>query len=97
MSWIRPRARAPCKAFSGTLFHRGLFIVDLGIPLCVVTALQWTPRASLCTIQGFMIEELDPDYNFRRGFSLGFSDDVEDKTQVLPYMRATVDPAMHKR
>ena len=44
-----------------------------------------------------MIEELDPDFNFRRGFALGFTDDVEDKTQVLPYMRATVDPNMHKR
>ncbi|CAI5496618.1 unnamed protein product [Closterium sp. Naga37s-1] len=58
-------------------------------------ALQWIPRMSPCPVAGLAIEELDEHLNFRRGYTLGFVDDVEDKTQILAVLRAVLDPAMH--
>ncbi|CAI5957717.1 unnamed protein product [Closterium sp. NIES-65] len=58
---------------------------------------QWTPRVSPCLVAGLPIEELDAHLNFRRGWTLGFVDDVEDKTQILPFLRANMDPSLHRR
>ncbi|CAI5537209.1 unnamed protein product, partial [Closterium sp. Naga37s-1] len=58
---------------------------------------QWIPRMSPCPVAGLPIEELDEHLNFRRGYSLGFVDDAEDKTHILPVLRAVLDPAMHAR
>ncbi|CAI5510220.1 unnamed protein product, partial [Closterium sp. Naga37s-1] len=58
---------------------------------------QWTPRVSPCLVAGLPIEELDAHLNFRRGWTLGFVEDVEDKTQVLPLMRGAMDRKMHTR
>ncbi|CAI7756012.1 unnamed protein product [Closterium sp. NIES-54] len=58
---------------------------------------KWTPRVSPCLVAGLPIEELDAHLNFRRGWTLGFTEDVEDKTQVLPLMRGAMDPTMHAR
>ncbi|CAI5525132.1 unnamed protein product, partial [Closterium sp. Naga37s-1] len=58
---------------------------------------QWTPRVSPCLVAGLPIEELDAHLNFRRGWTLGFTEDVEDKTQILPLMRGAMDPTMHAR
>ncbi|CAI5507322.1 unnamed protein product [Closterium sp. Naga37s-1] len=58
---------------------------------------QWTPRVSPCLVAGLPIEELDAHLNFRRGWTLGFVDDVEDKTQILPFLRANMDPTLHTR
>ncbi|CAI5528770.1 unnamed protein product, partial [Closterium sp. Naga37s-1] len=57
----------------------------------------WIPRMSPCPVAGLPIEELDEHLNFRRGYSLGFVDDAEDKTHILPVLRAVLDPAMHAR
>ncbi|CAI5510216.1 unnamed protein product [Closterium sp. Naga37s-1] len=57
----------------------------------------WTPRVSPCHVAGFPIEELDAHLNFRRGWTLRFVENVEDKTQVLPLMRGAMDPTMHTR
>ncbi|CAI7834976.1 unnamed protein product [Closterium sp. NIES-53] len=58
---------------------------------------KWTPRVSPCLVAGLPIEELDAHLNFRRGWTLGFVDDVEDKTQILPFLRANMDPSLHRR
>ncbi|CAI5519762.1 unnamed protein product [Closterium sp. Naga37s-1] len=58
---------------------------------------SWTPRVSPCLVAGLPIEELDAHLNFRRGWTLGFVDDVEDKTQILPFLRANMDPSLHTR
>ncbi|CAI7894454.1 unnamed protein product [Closterium sp. NIES-53] len=58
---------------------------------------KWTPRVSPCLVAGLPIEELDAHLNFRRGWTLGFVDDVEDKTQILPFLRANMDPSLHTR
>ncbi|CAI5462369.1 unnamed protein product [Closterium sp. Yama58-4] len=58
---------------------------------------KWTPHVSPCLVAGLPIEELDAHLNFRRGWTLGFVDDVEDKTQILPFLRANMDPALHTR
>lgn len=42
-------------------------------------------------MKGFAIEELDTANNFRRLYTLGFSDDVESKVGVLAYMLAAQD------
>ncbi|CAI5938509.1 unnamed protein product [Closterium sp. NIES-64] len=60
-------------------------------------ATKWIPRMSPCPVAGLPIEELDEHLNFRRGYSLGFVDDAEDKTHILPVLRAVLDPAMHAR
>ncbi|CAI5510219.1 unnamed protein product, partial [Closterium sp. Naga37s-1] len=54
-----------------------------------------TPRVSPCLVAGLPIEELDAHLNFRRGWTLGFVEDVEDKTQILPLLRGAMDPKMH--
>lgn len=59
--------------------------------------LKMMPRVSPCLVNGLAIEELDPETNFRRGFALGFTEDVEDKVYLLPYLRATRDPSLHTR
>ncbi|GJP43908.1 hypothetical protein CLOM_g3304 [Closterium sp. NIES-68] len=58
---------------------------------------KWTPRVSPCLVAGLPIEELDAHLNFRRGWTLGFVDDVEDKTLTMPFLRAAMDPSMHRR
>ncbi|GJP31982.1 hypothetical protein CLOM_g16534 [Closterium sp. NIES-68] len=55
---------------------------------------KWMPRMSPCPVAGLPIEELDEHLNFRRGYVLGFVDDAEDKTQILPTLRAVLDPAL---
>ncbi|CAI5495926.1 unnamed protein product [Closterium sp. Naga37s-1] len=58
---------------------------------------KWIPRMSPCPVAGLPIEELDEHLNFRRGYALGFVDDAEDKTQILPVLRAVLDPSMHTK
>lgn len=55
------------------------------------------PRVARCHVAGLPIEELDPETNFRRFFALGFTEDAEDKTYLLPYLRAARDPALLTR
>ncbi|GJP32140.1 hypothetical protein CLOM_g16717 [Closterium sp. NIES-68] len=55
----------------------------------------WMPPLSPCRVQGLPIEAVEPDLNFRRGFTLGYVDYGEDKTQLLPYLRAALDHRMH--
>ncbi|GJP32642.1 hypothetical protein CLOM_g17253 [Closterium sp. NIES-68] len=61
------------------------------------TSVKYFSRISPCPVAGLPIEELDMHLNFRRAYSLGFEHDVEDKTQVLPTMRAVLDPSMNAR
>lgn len=51
--------------------------------------LKWIGPPALCPVKGFLIEHLDDSLNFRRGFSLRFASDVEDKTHLLPWLLAT--------
>lgn len=55
------------------------------------------PATAQCTVRGFPIEELDAEFNFRRGFALNFTADVEDKTHLLPFLRAVHDPTLATR
>lgn len=48
-------------------------------------------------MQGLPIEKLEPEYNFRRGYALGYIQDHEDKTHLLPYLRATRDLRLSMR
>ncbi|CAM6067477.1 unnamed protein product [Sphagnum tenellum] len=48
--------------------------------------MKWVGEPARCKVKGHLIESLDPKNNFRRGFSLRFARDVEDKTHVLPYL-----------
>jgi FkbM family methyltransferase len=48
--------------------------------------MKWVGEPARCKVKGHLIESLDPKNNFRRGFSLRFAHDVEDKTHVLPYL-----------
>ncbi|GJP29752.1 hypothetical protein CLOM_g19570 [Closterium sp. NIES-68] len=57
----------------------------------------WLPPLSPCRVQGLPIEAVEPDLNFRRGFTLGYVDYEEDKLHVLPYLRAALDHRMHRR
>ena len=48
--------------------------------------MKWIGRPSPCKVKGHLIESLDIDYNFRRGFSLRFARAVEDKKHLLPWL-----------
>ncbi|KAH7442080.1 hypothetical protein KP509_03G069400 [Ceratopteris richardii] len=48
--------------------------------------MKWVGPAATCRVRGHLIERLDPALNFRRGFSLRFASDVEDKTHLLPWL-----------
>eukprot|EP00270_Netrium_digitus_P004180 TRINITY_DN1509_c0_g1_i1.p1 TRINITY_DN1509_c0_g1~~TRINITY_DN1509_c0_g1_i1.p1 ORF type:complete len:247 (-),score=39.88 TRINITY_DN1509_c0_g1_i1:182-922(-) len=41
------------------------------------------------------VEELDPENNFRRGWALGYTNKLGDKSYLLPYLRAARDVTMH--
>lgn len=71
--------------------------LSLCLFLAAVPHLQRISAPAPCTVQGFPIEELDDEYNFRRGFALNFTPDVEDKTHLLPYLRAAHDPSLATR
>eukprot|EP00897_Mesotaenium_endlicherianum_P005260 jgi/Mesen1/4762/ME000242S03934 len=53
--------------------------------------LQWTGRPARCSVNGFPIEELDAESNFRRGYAFQLTKDVEDKTDLLPWLLANRD------
>lgn len=55
------------------------------------------PPPAECKVQGFTIEELEPQLNFRRPWTLGYVRDVESKIHVLPYMRASQDASLRRR
>ncbi|XP_024367822.1 uncharacterized protein [Physcomitrium patens] len=48
--------------------------------------MKWIGAPAKCRVKGQLIEALDPRNNFRRGFSLKFTSDVEDKTAILPWL-----------
>lgn len=60
-------------------------------------AVKMVGRPSACLIKGHFIEELDPDNNFRRSYTLGFTDYVEDKTFLLPWLLAARDGSLAQR
>ncbi|CAI5518694.1 unnamed protein product [Closterium sp. Naga37s-1] len=39
---------------------------------------------------------MEPDLIFRRGFTPGYVDYEEDRTHVLPYLRAALDHRLHR-
>eukprot|EP00897_Mesotaenium_endlicherianum_P001904 jgi/Mesen1/1741/ME001390S00744 len=53
--------------------------------------IKWTGMPDTCTVKGHQIEQLDADFNFRRGYSLRLTQDVEDKTHLLPWLLASRD------
>eukprot|EP00850_Spirogloea_muscicola_P022652 SM000305S11810 [mRNA] locus=s305:7817:10282:- [translate_table: standard] len=53
--------------------------------------MKWVGRPAPCKVKGYEIEEIDFRYNMRRGFALHLTEDVEDKTHVLPYLLASHD------
>lgn len=59
--------------------------------------MQGIPPPAECRVQGFVIEALEPELNFRRRYTLRVTGDLEDKTQLLPYLRATQDTTMATR
>lgn len=54
-------------------------------------------KPAKCTVKGFAIEELDPVTNFRRPFSLGFINFVEDRSHVPQFMLASQDLSLQNR
>ncbi|KAH7444426.1 hypothetical protein KP509_02G077900 [Ceratopteris richardii] len=60
--------------------------------------MKWIGPPSACRVRGLLIERLDPEMNFRRGFSLRHASDVEDKTHLLPWLLAArVDLGSRRR
>eukprot|EP00897_Mesotaenium_endlicherianum_P007331 jgi/Mesen1/6626/ME000034S06092 len=53
--------------------------------------MKWTGRPAKCTVNGFAIEELDVEHNFRRGYALRLNGDADDKTHMLPWLLANRD------
>lgn len=51
--------------------------------------MKWVGEAAPCRVKGHLIEKLDDLRNFRRGYALRFTPDVEDRTHVLPWMLAS--------
>lgn len=51
--------------------------------------MKWVGEPATCRVKGHLIEKLDAGNNFRRGFALKFTADVEDKTHVLPWLLGT--------
>jgi len=41
-----------------------------------------------CSVQGFLIEELMPQVNFRPGYSMWATQDIEDKGHLVPWLLA---------
>ncbi|MCO5586334.1 hypothetical protein L7F22_040273 [Adiantum nelumboides] len=60
--------------------------------------MKWIGQPSSCLVKGRLIEKLDDQKNFRRGYALRFVEDVEDKTHLLPWLLASkVNLNMRKR
>lgn len=48
--------------------------------------MKWVGKPAKCRVKGHVIEALDDVNNFRRGYSLKYIWDVEDKTHILPWL-----------
>lgn len=48
--------------------------------------MKWVGKPAKCRVKGHVIEALDDVNNFRRGYSLKYTWDVEDKTDILPWL-----------
>lgn len=48
--------------------------------------LKWIGEPAFCRVRGQLIEKLDADNNFRRGYSLKHTGDVEDRMHILPWL-----------
>lgn len=59
--------------------------------------MKWVGEAAACPVKGHLIEKLDDRNNFRRGFALRFSNDVEDKTHILPWLLPSKAIDLHRR
>lgn len=51
--------------------------------------MKWVGEPASCLVKGKLIERLDEESNFRRGYALRFVEDVEDKTHLLPWLVAS--------
>lgn len=51
--------------------------------------MKWVGEASACRVKGHLIEKVDEENDFRRGYALKFTSDVEDKTHLLPWLLAS--------
>ncbi|KAH9317255.1 hypothetical protein KI387_019024, partial [Taxus chinensis] len=51
--------------------------------------MKWIGEAASCRVKGHFIEKLDHVNDFRRGYALKFTDNVEDKTHLLPWLLAS--------
>eukprot|EP00271_Cylindrocystis_brebissonii_P022849 TRINITY_DN895_c0_g1_i2.p1 TRINITY_DN895_c0_g1~~TRINITY_DN895_c0_g1_i2.p1 ORF type:complete len:369 (+),score=51.39 TRINITY_DN895_c0_g1_i2:204-1310(+) len=59
--------------------------------------MKWVEKPSPCRVRGFSIEMLDPANNFRRGYALGFSGNVEDRSLLPAFFLASQDLALQDR
>ncbi|CAM6029712.1 unnamed protein product [Sphagnum balticum] len=48
--------------------------------------MKWVGKPACCKVKGRLIESLENTYNFRRGFSLKYVKDSEDRTHILPWL-----------
>lgn len=51
--------------------------------------MKWVGKPASCPVKGKLIERLDDERNFRRGYALQFVENVEDKTHLLPWLLAS--------
>ncbi|BBN11094.1 hypothetical protein MPTK1_5g08990 [Marchantia polymorpha subsp. ruderalis] len=51
--------------------------------------LKWGLPPADCRVKGHLIERLDPLNNYRRGVALGFTTDLDDKTQIEHWFLGT--------
>jgi len=51
--------------------------------------MKWVGEVAPCRVKGHLIDKLDDWRNFRRGFALRFTPNVEDKTHLLPWILAS--------
>lgn len=60
--------------------------------------MKWVGKPAVCRVKGHQIEALDDVHNFRRGYALKYTWDVEDKTHILPWLLGNrVDLNLRKR
>ncbi|CAM6102223.1 unnamed protein product [Calypogeia fissa] len=48
--------------------------------------MKWIGQPAPCRVRGELIEKLDDINNFRRGFALRFTSNVEDRIHILPWL-----------
>jgi len=58
---------------------------------------KFSIRPAKCKVNGYFVEELDFENNFRRGWALGYTLNVEDRRMLVPYFLGFQDRSLNRR